>query len=248
MIVPRATYRLQVREGFGFNEAAAIAPYLGRLGVSHVYLSPVFKARPGSAHGYDVTDHAKLNPELGTEAEYGAMIDAFRREGLKGILDIVPNHMGVGGADNPLWLDVLEWGPESRYAGWFDIDWSANGGTGQPRLLTPVLGEQYGEALRSGKLALKFDDDGTFAVWAYDEHKLPVCPLTYPLIIGHESEALDAMADRFLDLPQWRPKSRSGRGFSRGSWRISFVTMPGCAMRSTPESPHSTTTGASWTG
>ena len=205
MIVPRATYRLQLRAGFGFNEAAAIAPYLAQLGVSHVYLSPFFKARPGSAHGYDITNHAELNPELGTEAEYASMIHAFRREGLQRILDFVPNHMGVGGADNPLWLDVLEWGPGSRYAGWFDIDWSAHDGVGQDKLLTPVLGEQYGEALRNGKLALKFDD-GAFAIWAYDEHKLPICPLTYPLILGHENAALDLMADRFLDLPQWRPE------------------------------------------
>jgi len=204
-IVPRATYRLQLRAGFGFNEAAALAPYLARLGVSHVYLSPFFKARPGSAHGYDITNHAELNPELGTEAEYASMIHAFRREGLQRILDFVPNHMGVGGADNPLWLDVLEWGPESRYAGWFDIDWSAHDGAGQNKLLAPVLGEQYGQALRSGKLTLKFDD-GAFAIWAYDEHKLPICPLTYPLILGHQNAALDVMADRFLDLPQWRPE------------------------------------------
>ena len=204
-IVPRATYRLQLRAGFGFNEAAAIAPYLTRLGVSHVYLSPFFKARPGSTHGYDITNHAELNPELGTEAEYALMIRAFRREGLQRILDFVPNHMGVGGADNPFWLDVLEWGPESRYAGWFDIDWSAHDGAGQDKLLTPVLGEQYGEALRTGKLTLKFDD-GAFAIWAYDEHKLPICPLTYPLILGHQNAELDIIADRFLDLPQWRPE------------------------------------------
>ena len=204
-VAPRATYRLQLRAGFGFAEAAGVAPYLARLGVSHVYLSPFFKARPGSAHGYDITNHAELNPELGTEAEFAAMIAAFRAEGLLSILDFVPNHMGVGGADNPLWLDVLEWGPESRYAGWFDIDWSAHEGGAHDKLLAPVLGEQYGEALRSGKLALKLDD-GAFAIWAYDEHKLPVCPLTYPHILGHESGALDLMADRFLDLPQWRPE------------------------------------------
>ena len=202
MIPPRATYRLQLRAGFGFNEAAAVAPYLARLGVSHVYLSPFFKARPGSPHGYDITDHARLNPELGSEAEYSAMIDAFRREGLNAILDFVPNHMGVGGADNPLWLDVLEWGPELRFAGWFDIDWPAGGG----KLLAPVLGAQYGEELRRGKLALGFDDDGTFAIWAYGAHKLPICPLTYPMILGHDSEALDRMSDKFLDLPQWRPQ------------------------------------------
>ena len=99
-----------------------------QLGVSHVYLSPIFKARPGSVHGYDVTDHNQFNPELGTEEDFASMIDAFRREGLGRILDIVPNHMGVWGADNPLWLDVLEWGPYSQYAGWFDIDWSAQDG------------------------------------------------------------------------------------------------------------------------
>ena len=110
-VVPRATYRLQLRAGFGFRQVEAIAPYLARLGVSHVYLSPFFKARPGSAHGYDITDHAELNPELGTEAEFASMIEALRREGLGRVLDFVPNHMGVGGADNPLWLDVLEWGP-----------------------------------------------------------------------------------------------------------------------------------------
>ena len=153
MIPPRATYRLQLRAGFGFNEAAAIAPYLARLGVSHVYLSPIFKARPGSPHGYDITDHARLNPELGSEAEYSSMIDALRRESLNAIFDFVPNHMGVGGADNPLWLDVLEWGPGSRYAGWFDIDWGAGGG----KLLAPVLGAQYGQELRSGNLTLRFD-------------------------------------------------------------------------------------------
>jgi (1->4)-alpha-D-glucan 1-alpha-D-glucosylmutase len=202
MNIPRATYRLQLHAGFGFGHAAAIAPYLARLGVSHVYLSPVFKARSGSLHGYDITDHNQLNPELGTEADFAAMIEAFRREGLGRILDIVPNHMGVWGADNPLWLDVLEWGPHSQYAGWFDIDWSAQ----QGKLLAPVLGAQYGEELRGGKLRLKFESDGSFAVWAYDAHKLPICPLTYPRILGHANPMLDRMADLFLDLPQWRPQ------------------------------------------
>ena len=96
MNVPRATYRLQLHAGFGFGDAAAIAPYLAQLGVSHVYLSPIFKARPGSVHGYDVTDHNQLNPELGTENDFSSMIDAFRDHGLGRILDIVPNHVGVG--------------------------------------------------------------------------------------------------------------------------------------------------------
>jgi (1->4)-alpha-D-glucan 1-alpha-D-glucosylmutase len=202
MTLPRATYRLQLRAGFGFNEAAAVAPYLAELGVSHVYLSPIFKARPGSVHGYDVTDHNQLNPELGTEEDFGSMIDAFRRHELGRILDVVPNHMGVWGSDNPLWLDVLEWGPYSQYAGWFDIDWSAQDG----KLLAPVLGAQYGEELKAGKLKLRFEADGSFAVWAYDDHKLPIHPLTFPRVLGHQHPALDRMADLFLDLPQWRPQ------------------------------------------
>src|ERR1700729_61488 len=202
MNAPRATYRLQLHAGFGFGDAAAIAPYLAQLGVRHVYLSPIFKARPGSVHGYDVTDHNQLNPELGTENDFSSMIDAFRDHGLGRILDIVPNHVGGWGADNPLWLDVLEWGPYSQYAGWFDIDWSAQDG----KLLAPVLGAQYGEDLRSGKLKLRFEEDGSFAVWAYDAHKLPIHPLTFPLILGHQHPGLDRMADLFLDLPQWRPQ------------------------------------------
>ena len=218
MNIPRATYRLQMRAGFGFAQAAALAPYLARLGVSHVYLSPIFKARPGSTHGYDITDHNQLNPELGTEDDYASMIEAFRRERLGLILDFVPNHIGVWGADNPLWLDVLEWGPYSRYAGWFDIDWAAQDG----KLLAPVLAAQYGEELRSGKLKLKLDSDGSFAVWAYDAHKLPVCPLTYPAILGREHPALDRLADLFLDLPQWRPQvAERSRGLKDELARLS---------------------------
>jgi len=108
MTVPRATYRLQLREGFGFKEAAAVAPYLSAIGISHDYNSPIFKAPPGSTHGYDIIDHDALNPELGTENDYSAMIAAFRGAGLGCVQDFVPNHMGVGGADNPLWLDILE--------------------------------------------------------------------------------------------------------------------------------------------
>lgn len=206
-IIPRATYRLQLRAGFGFNEAAAIAPYLTRLGVSHVYLSPVFKARPESAHGYDVTDHRALNPELGSERQYQAMIHAFDDAKLGRIVDFVPNHMGVGGADNPLWMDVLEWGPESKYAAWFDIDWTAGEGSQAGKLLAPLLGEQYGRALREGVLALKFDsEEGSFAVWAYGKHKLPIWPLSYDRILGREPPALDRFGDLFLDLSNWRPQ------------------------------------------
>ncbi len=206
MTIPRATYRLQFHAGFGFNDATAIASYLGRLGVSHVYASPFLKARPGSTHGYDITDHQALNPELGTEAEFAAMVQAFRREGLGQILDFVPNHMGVGGADNPLWLDVLEWGPDSDHAGWFDIDWDPDRRYLLNKLLVPFLGDQYGVELKAGNLVLKCDEaEGSLAVWAYDTHKLPVCPLFYDRVLGRDDAGLDRLSDLFLDLPMWRP-------------------------------------------
>ena len=205
--VPRATYRLQFRREFGFRDAEAIAPYLARLGVSHVYASSYLKARPGSTHGYDITDHTALNPELGTETEFASMCAAFRSNGLGQILDFVPNHMGVGGADNRAWLDVLEWGPLSDYAGWFDIDWDPSRRYLHEKLLVPFLGDQYGIEIEAGNLQLKFDADaGTLAVWAYDTHKLPVCPLHYDRILGRSDAALERIGDAFADLPSWRPQ------------------------------------------
>jgi (1->4)-alpha-D-glucan 1-alpha-D-glucosylmutase len=204
---PRATYRLQLSRTFGFADAARIAPYLEKLGVSHVYLSPFLRARPGSTHGYDIVAHDELNPELGDEATFRAMSAAFRHHGLGVILDFVPNHMGVGGADNPLWLEVLEWGPESRFAGWFDIDWEPAAGYLAEKVLVPVLGEQYGAALESGKLVLRLDAErGDIAVWAYDTHKLPLCPLHYARVLGDENPQLERLGDDFASLREWRPQ------------------------------------------
>ncbi|MGA2638871.1 malto-oligosyltrehalose synthase [Methylocella sp.] len=206
-MMPRATYRLQFHSGFRFEDAARLAPYLAELGVSHVYASPYLKARPGSTHGYDITDHLLLNPELGAEQDFRDMSAAFAAAGLGQILDFVPNHMGVGGADNPLWLDVLEWGPESDHAGWFDIDWDSDNRYLHDRLLVPFLGDQYGAELKSGKLKIKFDpDEGSLAVWAYDAHKLPLCPLHYQIVLGQEDTELDRLGDLFADLRQWRPE------------------------------------------
>jgi (1->4)-alpha-D-glucan 1-alpha-D-glucosylmutase len=205
--IPRATYRLQFHKGFGFKDAAALAPYLARLGISHVYASPYLKARPGSTHGYDIVDHGQLNPELGDEMAFREMATAFRDNGLGQVLDFVPNHMGVGGADNPWWLDVLEWGPESEYAGWFDIDWEPDRRYLQGKLLVPFLGDQYGAVLESGQLALRFEPEtGGFAVWAYDTHKLPICPLHYQRVLGDEHPELERLGDAFSGLPEWRPR------------------------------------------
>ncbi len=207
MTPPRATYRLQFRKEFGFRDAEAVAPYLSALGVSHVYASSYLKARPGSTHGYDITDHDALNPELGSEADFAAMCAAFRANGLGQILDFVPNHMGVGGSDNKRWLDVLEWGPMSESAGWFDIDWDPDRRYLRDKLLAPVLGDQYGIELEAGRLMLKFDHAaGEFAVWAYDVHKLPICPLHYARILGHADGSLERIGDAFADLPSWRPQ------------------------------------------
>ncbi|WP_043342354.1 malto-oligosyltrehalose synthase [Belnapia moabensis] len=205
--IPRATYRLQFHAGFGFRDAAALAPYLARLGVSHVYASPYLKARPGSSHGYDIVDHGMLNPELGSEAEFRAMAASFRENGLGQVLDFVPNHMGVGGADNPWWLDVLEWGEDSDYAGWFDIDWDPDRRYLRNKLLVPLLGDQYGVVLESGQLELRFEPEaGSFAVWAYGTHKLPICPLHYERVLGDEHPELERLGDAFSGLPNWRPR------------------------------------------
>ena len=209
-MTPRATYRLQFTPDFGFDDAAKLAPYLAKLGVSHLYASPYLKARPGSTHGYDITDHNALNPELGDEAAFNRMNAALKENGLNQILDFVPNHMGVGGADSPVWLDVLEWGPDAVHAGWFDIDWNPDRPDLKDTVLVPFLGQQYGAELEAGELKLKYDREaGSFAVWAYDNHKLPVSPLHYATILGAGSRGLERLGDEFSALPNWRPQERA---------------------------------------
>jgi (1->4)-alpha-D-glucan 1-alpha-D-glucosylmutase len=204
--VPRATYRLQFSRDFGFAEAAELAPYLAKLGISHVYASPYLRARPGSRHGYDIVSHTELNPELGTREVFDRMVAAFRQNGLGQIIDFVPNHIGVGGSDNPWWLDVLEWGPDSEYAGWFDIDWQPDRRYLQNKLLVPFLGDQYGAVLESGQLVLKFDPEtGSFAVWAYDRHKLPIRPAHYARILGVVHPDLERLGDAFAHPNGSRP-------------------------------------------
>jgi len=200
-IKPRATYRLQFNKDFGFADAAALAPYLAKLGISHVYASPYLRARPGSTHGYDIVSHTELNPEIGTQESFDRMVAAFKANGLGQILDFVPNHMGVGGADNPWWLDVLEWGPDSSFSGWFDIDWNSNQQYLKQKLLVPFLGDHYGAVLQDGGLVLKFDaEEGSLAVWAYETHKLPVCPVHYGRILGDRHPDLERLSDAFAHL------------------------------------------------
>jgi (1->4)-alpha-D-glucan 1-alpha-D-glucosylmutase len=188
--IPRATYRLQLNRDFSLRQAAQLIPYLDELGISHCYLSPVLKARPGSQHGYDITDHSSLNPEVATLAEFEAFSADLKRHGMGQILDVVPNHMCVTGADNGWWLDVLENGPMSRFAGYFDIDWYVTGKHVPGRVLLPVLGDHYGVVLANGELKLAFDcEQGSFSVFYY-EHRFPVDPREYPRILGHGLERL----------------------------------------------------------
>src|ERR1700682_5940522 len=154
--IPVATYRLQLTPSFGLDAAAAVVPYLKALGISHLYASPFLKARAGSTHGYDIVDYTQLNPEFGGEEAFARLSEALRQADMGLILDFVPNHMGVGFADNAWWLDVLEWGQTSPYAASFDIEWN-NLPQRRPALLLPLLGGPYGATLESGEIELRYD-------------------------------------------------------------------------------------------
>ncbi|MBV1799851.1 malto-oligosyltrehalose synthase [Siccirubricoccus sp. G192] len=194
----RATARLQFHAGFTLDDAVPLVPYLARLGISHLYASPILKARPGSTHGYDIVDHGRINPELGGEAALGRLTAALRAAGMGLILDIVPNHMGVGGSDNAWWLDVLEWGRQSPYAPFFDIDWEPPDRTLQNRLLAPFLGAPYGEVLASGDLRLRFEAaTGRLDAW-YFEHRFPIAPQHYHhVLVAAGDPALEPLAQAF---------------------------------------------------
>lgn len=174
--IPSATYRLQFNKDFRFEHAREILPYLKSLGISHVYASPIFFAMPGSMHGYDVRDLNRLNPELGSEEDFELYVQALQEREIGQILDFVPNHMGVNEGENPFWMDVLEHGPSSRYAGFFDIDWQPIKPELANKVLLPVLGTQYGVALEAGHLKLHFD--GSCFTVSYYETKFPICMRT----------------------------------------------------------------------
>jgi (1->4)-alpha-D-glucan 1-alpha-D-glucosylmutase len=179
--VPSATYRVQMTPDFGFVEAARIVPYLNQLGMSDLYCSPILKARPGSTHGYDVVDPLQLNPELGTQEQFDELIATLHQHGMGLLLDIVPNHMAAS-SENPWWLDVLENGPSSRYADFFDIEWHPPGpGELENRILLPILGSTYGETLENGEIQIEADDDGYLL--RYYETVLPLSTVSYGPIL-----------------------------------------------------------------
>jgi (1->4)-alpha-D-glucan 1-alpha-D-glucosylmutase len=181
--IPVATYRLQLTADFNFDAAAAVVPYLKALGITHLYASPFLKARKGSSHGYDIVDHNKLNPELGGEAAFERLSEALQRHDMGLILDFVPNHVGVHFADNPWWLDVLEWGEASPHAVSFDIDWDLLPWRARGGVLLPITGPSYGEALEKGEIELRYDaNEASFSAW-YFEHRLPIAPERYGEIL-----------------------------------------------------------------
>ncbi|WP_435036787.1 malto-oligosyltrehalose synthase [Pseudomonas neuropathica] len=195
----RATLRLQFHKGFTLEQAVPLVPYFARLGISHIYASPLLAARAGSMHGYDVVDPTQVNPELGGEPALRRLVSTLREHSMGLILDIVSNHMAVGGNDNPWWLDLLEWGRLSPYGEFFDIQWHSPDPLMEGQLLLPFLGSDYGVALQEGTLKLHFNaQTGGFHVEHYDHH-FPICPNDYGELLK-SAEALKPLADRFSTL------------------------------------------------
>jgi (1->4)-alpha-D-glucan 1-alpha-D-glucosylmutase len=173
---PVATYRFQFNKDFTFAQARELIDYLTALGISDVYSSPILKARAGSLHGYDVVDHSRINPELGTEEEFVAFARELRGRGMGLLMDVVPNHMCIAGSDNRWWLDLLENGPGSPFARFFDVDWHSPNPHLQNKVLLPILGEQYGRVLEHQEIKLSYRGGSFFA--SYYETTLPIAPRT----------------------------------------------------------------------
>jgi (1->4)-alpha-D-glucan 1-alpha-D-glucosylmutase len=231
--IPLSTYRLQLHAGFGFDAAAAIVPYLKKLGISHVYSSPFLKARSGSTHGYDIVDHRQLNPEFGGDEAFDRLSKTLADAGIGLILDFVPNHMGVGLGDNEWWLDVLEWGQKSPYAAFFDIDWSASPYGRKGAVLLPILGCAYGEALRNGEIRFVYNaESGSFSIWYY-EHHLPIRPNRYGDILRTLVAAANASDEdagkRLLELADRFPDPDAPSREEAPSFKRDIAAVPGGA-------------------
>jgi (1->4)-alpha-D-glucan 1-alpha-D-glucosylmutase len=190
MKIPTATYRLQFNRAFTFAGTNEIVPYLYDLGVSDAYASPIFKAGAGSTHGYDVVDHGQLEPALGGAEEFDKFSAALKARDMGLILDIVPNHMGIAESSNAWWMDVLENGPSSRYASYFDIDWRPVNPHLENKVLLPILEDQYGIVLEDGKLRLAYENGAFFIV--YYETRLPLAPRTYDTLLVYVLDRLSA--------------------------------------------------------
>lgn len=186
--VPSSTYRIQLSPDFPLARAAELVPYLRDLGITHLYASPFLRANPGSPHGYDVVSYEEVSPELGGEAALEGLVAALRAHGIGLIVDFVPNHMGIG-SGNAFWQDVLENGPSSSFARFFDIVWKPVKDELENKVLLPVLGDQYGAVLEAGTLRLEYGE-GAFCV-CYFEHRFPINPRCYPAILEEDLDELE---------------------------------------------------------
>ena len=205
--IPSATYRIQLHKDFTFRDASALIPYLKDLGVSHVYASPFFRAARGSTHGYDVCDHNELNPELGAREDFEGFANGLKEKGMGLIVDFVPNHMGIAESQNRWWQDVLEHGPASGYARFFDIDWHPRKSELENKVLLPTLGDQYGRVLEKGEFKVKFEEGGFFL--EYYALKLPLAQGTTGSILelagkrlAERSEELASILTAISHLPE----------------------------------------------
>ena len=202
--IPVSTYRLQFNSGFRFTDALSLVDYLHTLGITECYASSYLKAVPGSGHGYDIADPTRLNPEIGSDEEYWAWIDELGRSGMSHILDVVPNHMGIARSSNPWWQDVLENGPSSRFAHFFDIEWRPVKDELADKVLIPILGDHYGAVLERQELALTYQD-GAFVV-RYADNWLPIAPDTYGVILmnGFDEWLAQQQGVDAADVEEWR--------------------------------------------
>ena len=187
MRIPTATYRIQFNPDFGFEAARNIVPYLADLGISDLYASPVFKARQGSTHGYDIVDPNQLNPALGTTAEFETLVQELQQREMGWLQDIVPNHMAYD-SQNHFLMDVLENGPYSEYSNYFDIDWEHPYEDIKGKILTPLLGDFYGNCLEKGEIQLKYDESGLSV--NYYHLKIPLSIESYGTLINHDLKRL----------------------------------------------------------
>jgi (1->4)-alpha-D-glucan 1-alpha-D-glucosylmutase len=210
--IPACTYRLQFNRWFTFSQACEIVPYLHALGVSDAYASPYFQASPESLHGYDITDHNKLNTAIGSRADYDAWVAQLHAHGMGQVLDFVPNHVGIADDRNAWWMDVLENGPSSTYAPYFDIDWQPLKTDLRNKVLLPILSDQYGRVLERGELQVGFEE-GTFYL-LYGERRLPIAPGTYRYMLEialenlgeHKDEDFYAELQSILTALEYLPK------------------------------------------
>ncbi|MCY0386436.1 malto-oligosyltrehalose synthase [Robbsia sp. Bb-Pol-6] len=211
----QSTLRLQFHKDYTFADALQSIDYFAALGVSHLYASPITTSQPGSTHGYDTVDYTRVNAALGGEDGLRQLVAALRTKGMGLIIDIVPNHMGVGGADNAWWRDILEWGRHAAHARYFDIDWHSPDPALRGKVLAPFLGESFGDALAGEKIVLHFDAaDGRFYA-DYYSHRFPICPTDYPRILesaaAPELRRLSEQFERLGNAPEDQAQAEQSR-------------------------------------